>query len=253
MQIIPAIDIKDGAVVRLKQGDFNTRKKYMHNPAQLLAAYVQQGAQRIHLVDLNAAQNPSDKSQMKLLIDLIRQCPVPVQTGSGIRNENSLTDLLKAGAQKIIIGTLAATNPKTVQNWIQKYGADRFILSLGIYNTQGRYKIALNGWQDIVDTDIENLIQRYTAYPELEYLITDIGRDGMLMGPNTDLYQTLIQKYGIKIQASGGVKDLTDIKPLSCAGCVGVVIGKAFLENKFTVTEALKQCANNSAKERSQK
>ncbi|MBI6548562.1 1-(5-phosphoribosyl)-5-[(5-phosphoribosylamino)methylideneamino]imidazole-4-carboxamide isomerase [Xenorhabdus lircayensis] len=244
--IIPALDLIDGNVVRLHQGDYDQRRDYGNSPLSRLQQYQQEGAKLLHLVDLTGAKNPA-KRQIALLKELLAGVTVPVQVGGGIRSENDVKALLEAGASRVVIGSTAITQPELVKQWFQRYGAEAIVLALDIrINADGIKQVAISGWQENSNTTLEYVIEQYLPVGLIHVLCTDISRDGTLSGSNIALYQEISQQYPqIQFQASGGIGNLADISLLPASGVGGVIVGRALLEGKFTLTEAI-QCWQNA-------
>ncbi|BET96327.1 1-(5-phosphoribosyl)-5-[(5-phosphoribosylamino)methylideneamino]imidazole-4-carboxamide isomerase [Xenorhabdus taiwanensis] len=244
--IIPALDLIDGNVVRLHQGDYDQRRDYGNSPLSHLQQYEQEGAKLLHLVDLTGAKDPA-KRQVVLLKALLAGVTVPVQVGGGIRSEADIKTLLEAGASRVVIGSTAITQPELVKQWLQNYGAEAIVLALDVrINADGIKQVAISGWQENSNTTLEYVIEQYLPVGLKHVLCTDISRDGTLSGSNIVLYQEISQQYPqIQFQASGGIGSLTDISPLPASGVTGVIVGRALLEGKFTLTEAI-QCWQNA-------
>ncbi len=238
--IIPALDLIDGNVVRLHQGDYQHQSNYSYDPLYYLQHYQQQGAQRLHLVDLTGAKNPN-KRQITLLYKLISQVNVPIQVGGGIRCKDDIQALLDVGANRVVIGSAAISHPDLVKHWFHLYGAEKLVLALDIRITKtGNKYIAIDGWQKNSNQSIEKTIDDYRSIGLKHVLCTDISRDGTLGGANTQLYSELCQLYpNIAFQSSGGIGELADIEALRPSGVKSVIVGRAFLENKFSVKEAI--------------
>ncbi|KLU16818.1 MULTISPECIES: 1-(5-phosphoribosyl)-5-[(5-phosphoribosylamino)methylideneamino]imidazole-4-carboxamide isomerase [Xenorhabdus] len=244
--IIPALDLIDGNVVRLHQGNYNQRRDYGSSPLSRLQQYAQEGAQLLHLVDLTGAKDPA-KRQIALLKELLTGVTVPVQVGGGIRSEADIKVLLEAGASRVVIGSTAITQPELIKQWLQNYGAEAIVLALDVrINADGIKQVAISGWQENSNATLEYVIEQYLPVGLKHVLCTDISRDGTLSGSNIALYQEISQQYPqIQFQASGGIGSLTDISPLPASGVTGVIVGRALLEGKFTLTEAI-QCWQNA-------
>lgn len=239
-QIIPALDLIDGHVVRLHQGDYAQQTTYSDNPIEQFASYIQQGAQQLHLVDLTGAKDPS-KRQTALIGKIIAATQSKIQVGGGIRTEQDVADLLAVGANRVVIGSTAVTQPDMVQGWFTKYGADKFVLALDInINTSGQKIVAISGWQEASGVLLEEVIEGYQSVGLRHVLCTDISRDGTLAGSNVDLYREICAQYpDIQFQSSGGIGSLADIEALKNTGVAGVIVGRALLEGKFNVAEAI--------------
>ncbi|MDE1481826.1 1-(5-phosphoribosyl)-5-[(5-phosphoribosylamino)methylideneamino]imidazole-4-carboxamide isomerase [Xenorhabdus bovienii] len=244
--IIAALDLIDGNVVRLHQGDYDQQRTYGNSPLSYLQQYEKEGAKLLHLVDLTGAKDPT-KRQMILLRELLADISVPVQVGGGIRAENDIKSLLEAGASRVVIGSTAITQPELVKQWFQRYGAESIVLALDIrISTDGAKQIAISGWQENSNATLEQIVEQYLPVGLKHVLCTDISRDGTLNGSNIALYQEISQHYPqIQFQASGGIGNLADISLLPTTGVAGVIVGRALLEGKFTLTEAI-QCWQNA-------
>lgn len=238
--IIPALDLIDGNVVRLHQGDYGQKRDYGNDPLLRLQDYEKQGAKLLHLVDLTGAKDPQ-KRQILLIQNLIKGVQIPVQVGGGIRTEKDIQSLLSAGAARIVIGSTAIKQPELVKQWFSKYGAERLVLALDVrIDNQGNKYVAIHGWQEDSCQTLEQVIDDYLPYGLRHVLCTDISKDGTLSGSNVKLYQEISRKYPqIAFQASGGIGQLSDVKALKDSGVKGVIVGRALLEEKFTVQEAI--------------
>ncbi|PJG85744.1 1-(5-phosphoribosyl)-5-[(5-phosphoribosylamino)methylideneamino]imidazole-4-carboxamide isomerase [Conservatibacter flavescens] len=243
--IIPALDLIDGQVVRLHQGDYGKQTNYSSNPTALFADYVAQEAEQLHLVDLTGAKDPA-KRQTKLIGEIIQAIDCPIQVGGGIRTEQDVADLLAVGANRVVIGSTAVKERAMVKGWFEKYGAEKFVLALDVnIDASGQKIIAISGWQEASGVSLEALIEEYQAVGLQHVLCTDISRDGTLAGSNVDLYREICAKYPeIQFQSSGGIGSLADIEALKGTGVAGVIVGRALLEGKFSVTEAI-ECWQN--------
>jgi phosphoribosylformimino-5-aminoimidazole carboxamide ribotide isomerase len=238
--IIAALDLIDGKVVRLHQGDYGLQRDYGDDPVGRLLDYQQQGAKQLHLVDLTGAKIP-EKRQISLLNRIVANVSVPVQIGGGIRTTLDVEALLNAGANRVVIGSTAIKDPDLVKRWFNEFGAESLVLALDVrIDALGNKNVAIHGWQEDSNLTIEQVIALYQPYGLKHILCTDISRDGTLSGANTELYQTLTQNYPrIAFQSSGGIGSLEDIKALRPTGVQGVIVGRALLDNKFTLAEAI--------------
>lgn len=244
--IIPALDLIDGNVVRLHQGDYAKQTDYGSDPLPRLQQYEQEGAKLLHLVDLTGAKDPQ-KRQIALLKKLLAGVSVPVQVGGGIRSEEDVKALLEAGATRVVIGSTAVTQPELVKTWFERYGGEAIVLALDVrISPQGVKEIAISGWQENSNLSLEQAIEMYQPYGLKHVLCTDISKDGTLTGSNVSLYKEISQKYpNIALQASGGIGSLADIAAIPSSGAAGVIVGRALLEGKFTVAEAI-ECWQNA-------
>lgn len=238
--IIPAIDLIDGCVVRLHQGDYGARRDYGEDPLARLQRYQASGAQLLHIVDLTGAKDPKAR-QIPLLRELLGNLSIPVQTGGGIRSADDVRSLLDAGAARVVVGSAAVKRTDEVAGWMKTFGADKLVLALDVrINKAGNAEIAVSGWQENSGVLMDDLIRAFEPAGLRYVLTTDISKDGTLAGPNTALYAKLAQTFpNIDFQASGGIGSLDDIRAVSHTGAAGVIVGRALLEGKFTLEEAI--------------
>ncbi len=238
--IIPAIDLIEGQVVRLYQGDYNQKTTFDLSPLAQLQSYQEQGADLLHIVDLTGAKDPM-KRQTQLIASLVQGLDTPIQVGGGVRTEAQLSELLEIGVSRVVIGSLAVKEPELVKSWFVKYGSDAICLALDVnINKQGDKIVAVSGWQSGGGKTLESLVAEFTEVGLKHALVTDISRDGTLKGANTELYQEISAAYPeINWQASGGIATLTDVQAVKDSGASGIIIGKALLINQFTVEEAI--------------
>ena len=243
--IIPAIDLIDGCVVRLHQGDYGARRDYGEDPLARLQRYQASGAQLLHIVDLTGAKDPKAR-QIPLLRELLGNLSIPVQTGGGIRSADDVRSLLDAGAARVVVGSAAVKRTDEVAGWMKTFGADKLVLALDVrINKAGNAEVAVSGWQENSGVLMDDLIRAFEPAGLRYVLTTDISKDGTLAGPNTALYAKLAQTFpNIDFQASGGIGSLDDIRAVSHTGAAGVIVGRALLEGKFTLEEAI-ECWQN--------
>ncbi|WP_299569406.1 1-(5-phosphoribosyl)-5-[(5-phosphoribosylamino)methylideneamino]imidazole-4-carboxamide isomerase [uncultured Shewanella sp.] len=238
--IIPAIDLIDGQVVRLYQGDYKQKTTFDLSPLSQLQSYEAQGANLLHIVDLTGAKDP-EKRQIKLISELVAGLKTDIQVGGGIRSEQQVKELLDIGVKRVVIGSLAVKEPELVKNWFVKYGSDAICLALDVnINEQGEKIVAVSGWQTGGGKSLESLVSEFSTVGLKHALVTDISRDGTLQGANTNLYQELATTYpDINWQASGGIATLDDVVAVRDSKADGIIIGKALLIENFTVEEAI--------------
>lgn len=238
--LIPALDLIDGNVVRLLKGDFNQQTTYNSNPVAVALQYRDEGAEFLHLVDLDGARDTS-KRQLNLLTEIVTVTGLPIQTGGGIRSRQDVADLLAAGVQRAVIGSKAVTAVDEVLGWLDEFGPEAIVLALDInIDEQGNRWLATHGWQSTSEVRLEDVLDRYQARGLKHVLCTDISRDGTLAGSNVELYRDLKRAYpSIIWQASGGVASLAELETLKRANCDSVILGKSLLTGQFTLPEAL--------------
>lgn len=238
--VYPAIDIRRGRVVRLAQGDYAQETAYGDDPLAQIEAYAQAGADWLHLVDLDAARD-GGYTLAPLLTRVRADTGLRVQTGGGVRTADDVRRILDAGAERVVVGSLAVREPARVLDWIETFGAERITVALDTrQDRDGVWRLPVHGWTETVEATLDQLAVRF-AQGGLRYLLsTDIARDGMLSGPNLDLYahlQALVP--GVAVQASGGVRDVGDVRAAKRQGCAGIVLGRALLEGRLGVAESL--------------
>ncbi len=238
--IIPAIDLIDGQVVRLQQGDYGRKTAFEVDPWAQLQRYVADGAEYLHIVDLSGAKDPK-RRQCALIGKFVQSLKTPIQTGGGVRTEDDVKALLEVGVARVVVGSVAVRSPKTVAKWLETYGPERIVLALDVrVSDGGRKEVAVSGWQEASGVTLESLLDFYMPYGLRHVLCTDIACDGMMSGSNLALYAEMTNAYpNIAWQASGGIAGLADIEALKPTGVVGVIVGRALLEEKFTVKEAI--------------
>ena len=240
MKLIPAIDLLDGRCVRLLHGDFDQVTHYDATPSELAHKYAQAGAEWLHVVDLAASRDGPD-ADTSALFKLLGEAPQSVQTGGGVRNVRDISERLEAGAARVVIGSLSVTDSEGFVSWLADFGAEKLVAALDIrIDDQGVPWPRIHGWTDRGDRDMWRLLDELVGGGLKHLLCTDISRDGALTGPNLDLYSSITGRYpDLHLQASGGVSSLDDLHQLKPIRASGVITGKALLENRFSVTEAL--------------
>lgn len=238
--IIPALDLIEGKVVRLHQGDYAQQRDYATDPLPRLQDYQAQGAEVLHLVDLTGAKDPA-KRQIPLLKTLLAGVSVPVQVGGGVRTEEDVEALLNAGASRVVVGSTAVKSPEKVEEWFTRFGPEKLVLALDVrIDANGNKQVAVSGWQETSGVTLEQLVERFSPLGLAHVLCTDISRDGTLAGSNVELYQEICARFPqVAFQASGGIGNLNDIAALRSSGVKGVIVGRALLEGEFNVKEAI--------------
>ena len=226
--------------MRLHQGDYGARRDDGEDPLARLQRYQASGAQLLHIVDLTGAKDPKAR-QIPLLRELLGNLSIPVQTGGGIRSADDVRSLLDAGAARVVVGSAAVKRTDEVAGWMKTFGADKLVLALDVrINKAGNAEVAVSGWQENSGVLMDDLIRAFEPAGLRYVLTTDISKDGTLAGPNTALYAKLAQTFpNIDFQASGGIGSLDDIRAVSHTGAAGVIVGRALLEGKFTLEEAI--------------
>ena len=244
--MIPAIDLIDGKVVRLFQGDYNQKTNYQYTVQERQQAYSDAGATVMHFVDLDGAKD-STRRQLSTLKNVMNHPSMIIQVGGGIRCEEDVEQLLELGVNRVVIGSLAIKQPELVLEWLSTYGGEKIVLALDIkIDEQGNKTLPTHGWIQDSGVNLEDLLDAYISAGIKHILCTDISKDGTLTGSNVALYSELCEKYpSIAWQASGGIGSLDDIKALIPTGVKGVILGRSLLEGKFTLEQAI-ACWPNS-------
>ena len=238
--VYPAIDVREGRVVRLRQGDYAEETRYGDDPLAFARRYADAGATWLHLVDLDAAK-AGGYTLRPLLRDIAAATSLQVQTGGGVRTRDDVAALLDAGATRVVIGSLAVRDPASVLAWIGEFGSESITVALDTRrDTDGVWRLPVHGWTETASETLDDLLRRYAVGGLHHLLCTDIDRDGMLSGPNIELYRSVCAMHpGLQLQASGGVRDVADVIAAREAGCSGAVLGKALLEGRLSLPEAL--------------
>lgn len=238
---IPALDIRGGRVVRLAQGDYARQTDFGGDPVALARTYSEAGAQWLHLVDLDAARD-GGWSLAPLVRELRANTPLRIQTGGGIRSDADFDAVLAAGAERAVVGTLAVRDRPRVARWLEREGGERVVLALDARHTDdGAWRVPVAGWTADSGVTLERLLDHYAPLGLRHVLCTDISRDGMLSGFNLELYRWLAARWpGIALQASGGLRDLDDLRGAREAGASAGILGRALLEGRFALADALR-------------
>ena len=237
MLIYPAIDLMGGRCVRLSQGRFEEATIYPADPAEALAAFAEAGAAWTHIVDLDGARERSPR-QHALIASLARVGRQHLQVAGGFRTRDQLALMLDAGVARVVIGSLAVQEPASTAAFIREFGGDRITLAFDVRLVEGTPEVATSGW---LESSGKSLWDALALYPDARHiLVTDIGRDGMMTGPNTDLIAEIVSRFAsLAVQASGGVSSLDDLRALQAIGAAGAIVGKALWEQRFALEDAI--------------
>ncbi|KAA5804765.1 1-(5-phosphoribosyl)-5-[(5-phosphoribosylamino)methylideneamino] imidazole-4-carboxamide isomerase [Alkalicaulis satelles] len=238
MILYPAIDVLDGRVVRLARGDFNAVTDYGGDPLAAAQAWRTAGAQWLHLVDLSGARDATRRQTG--LVEAVAGAGLKIQTGGGVRTREDIAALLDAGAARVVVGSLAISEPRTVIGWLKAFGPERLAAAFDVKLEDGVAWPVVRGWTQRSDQTLDALLEAYREAGLIHALVTDVARDGMLEGPNKALYDNLIAaRPDIAWQASGGVASLDDLRALKAAGLSGAIMGRALFEGRIDLAEAL--------------
>lgn len=237
IELIPAIDIIGGCCVRLTKGDYAAQKTYDAHPEDVARRFEDMGVRRLHVVDLDGAKAAHIVNR-EALERITSSTNLTVDFGGGIKQEGDLRTAFDCGAAMVTVGSLAATQPETLLQWAEQFGADRFIV--GADAQDGR--IRTHGWLQDGGMSLREFVAFYMQHGITRVLCTDIARDGMLSGPNISLYRELMAEFpACRLIASGGVSSAADIRALNDAGVPSVVFGKAFYEGKIDLPALLSE------------
>ena len=237
MKILPAIDLREGQVVRLTRGDFSRQKIYSHVPEQVALKWQRDGASMLHVVDLDGALSGRRKNlgSLKNICSAVR---IPIQFGGGLRSVASVADVFRTGVQRAVIGT-KALDFKMLKRLVKRFG-ERIVVGIDVRDGD----IQIHGWKKRVKlVKLDSFCKEIEAIGVRHVVYTDVSRDGTLLGPNIAGLKHILKSAKINIIASGGISsldDLTSLKSLKYPNLWGVIVGKALYENKFTLPEALK-------------
>jgi phosphoribosylformimino-5-aminoimidazole carboxamide ribotide isomerase len=237
--VIPAIDLRDGRVVRLYQGDYARQTDYAVEPLALAHAYAAQGAEWLHVVDLDGARAGTGANLDA--IAALAHAGLKVQAGGGVRGDRDLQRLFDAGVERVVVGSMAVREPDRVCAWLAQHGAARVTVALDTRWRDDAWRLPSAGWEQDEPATLDQLAPRYAAAGALHMLCTDIDRDGTLGGPNFALYRHLARiAPNLRVQVSGGVRDLDDVRAARASGAAAVVLGRALLDGRFPLDAALR-------------
>ncbi|MBU0630844.1 MAG: 1-(5-phosphoribosyl)-5-[(5-phosphoribosylamino)methylideneamino]imidazole-4-carboxamide isomerase [Candidatus Margulisbacteria bacterium] len=232
-EVIPAIDLLQGKCVRLKQGNYGSETIYSAEPLEVAARWVAAGAKRLHVVDLDGAKT-GIAANIDIIKAIIKEVAVPIQIGGGVRNFNLISDLLKFGADRVILGTTAIKNPNLLGNVCEKFG-DKIAVAI---DAKGNFAAA-EGWMYVSKKDTLTLAKEAIGLGVKRFVFTDISRDGMLEGPNIDSIKKFMDGVKVPVIASGGVSTKEDVEKLKAVGAEGCIVGKALYDGKLQLEEIL--------------
>lgn len=237
MIIFPAIDLKEGQCVRLVQGRREDKTVYSNSPGEMARSFEQQGAQYLHVVDLDGAFEGEPRN-LQAIAEIAAAIKIPFQVGGGLRTRADVARLLELGASRVIIGTRAVHNPLFMQELLEEYGSERILLGIDAHDGM----VAMEGWLEKSTLDAFKFGQTMGHLGVKTAVYTDIARDGLLQGPNLPAIEQMVRSSGLNIIASGGVstvENITALKELEPLGLVGAIVGKALYEGKISLAVAL--------------
>ena len=238
MLIIPAIDVKDGRCVRLYQGRFDAVTDYTDEIVPIAERYAAAGARMLHLVDLDGAASGTP-GNMAIIRDILAATKLDVQVGGGIRTRDTALALFEAGVTRVVVGSIAITEPDEIADWLVEFGPSRIVLALDVrLDDQGEAFVTTHGWTRETPHRLDDVIAGFRSAGLRHVLCTDVSRDGAMTGPNVELYQRMSAHHPhVRLQASGGVRHATDLAELADSGVAATVVGKALLDGHITTEE----------------
>jgi phosphoribosylformimino-5-aminoimidazole carboxamide ribotide isomerase len=241
MEVIPAIDLLGGNCVRLYQGDYDQAEVFGKDPIAMAKQWQDQGATRLHLVDLDGAKD-GEPVNLPVIAKIVEALNIPVQVGGGLRDRNRVSQLLGLGVRSAILGTIAVENPALVGELCNEFPGQ---IIVGIDARNG--KVATKGWLETSEVDAVELAERMSKLGAAAIIYTDIHRDGTMQGPNLDALRELAQKITIPVIASGGVSSVTDLLSLlslESIGVTGAIVGRAIYTGDVVLKEAIRAVGN---------
>ena len=239
MLLIPAIDLRGGQCVRLLQGRFDAETVYASDPLEVLERYLAFGARRIHVVDLDGARDGSQGNRAAIGRIVGRAGRDAVQVGGGIRTRQVAEELFDLGVARVVVGSVAVTEPDEVASWLREFGPERVVLAFDVrLDDGGTPRLATHGWERQTQTSLWDAVERYLPAGLRHVLCTDVARDGALSGPNVELYRQCTRRFpNVAWQASGGVSEAADLDALATTGADSVISGRALLEGRLNAEE----------------
>ncbi len=241
MKLYPAIDMKDGKCVRLKQGEFKNITVYCDEPWKVAKYFEENGSSFIHLVDLDGALKGHSVNEESIK-RIVSEVNIPCELGGGIRTARDIERVLSYGINRVIIGTKAVSSPEFVREAVEKFGSERIVI--GVDAKDGF--VAVEGWEQLSDKTALSMCLTMKELGVKHIVYTDISKDGMLVGPNVEMTKKLTDETGLDIIASGGVSGAEDLRILATAGIKGAIIGKAIYENRVNIQDVVREFENQS-------
>jgi phosphoribosylformimino-5-aminoimidazole carboxamide ribotide isomerase len=229
MKVLAAIDIMNGDVVRLTKGDQSTKKVYSNHPVQVAKKWAKDGADMLHIVDLDAAFG-NESNNLSIISEILHSVNIPIQIGGGIRSTEIFEKIVKMGFSKIVVGTMAYRNVNELRSLSKNYG-DKIVISLDEING----KVMIEGWKSSSDYKVKDAINKFKKLGISNFLLTSIIKDGTLSGPDIIILNSINTDRKSKIIASGGISSLVDVLRVRSIGCDGVILGKALYEERLDI------------------
>lgn len=238
MLLIPSIDLRGGRCVRLREGDFAAETAYAIEPTALAERYRTLGARWLHVVDLDGAKDGL-AANTPIIMELARQPSICLQAGGGVRSAAFIEALLAGGVARVVVGTAAIERPDAVAAWLREFGPERICLAFDVRSSPGgEPQVRTDGWTRNASMSLDRAIAAFAGTALNHVLCTDIERDGMLGGPNVQLYRECLARFpGLRWQASGGIRNVQDLSVLRAIGLAAAVSGTALLQERIPATE----------------
>jgi len=233
MKIIPAIDLMNGQVVRLYKGDPKQKTVYGNNPVEIAKKWEANGADMLHIVDLDATLGIG--SNLSIIKKILKEISIPVEVAGGLRDESLILDVVKI-SNRVVIGTLAFKDKELVKKLLLSLGSEKIVISVDHIDGE----IVIHGWQDRTGIKLIDAIQEFLEMGFTEFLLTNVNRDGTLEGPDLEFLEQACNLDQTNVIASGGISNVDDIKDVKEKNAFGVILGKALYENKISIEEAKK-------------
>jgi phosphoribosylformimino-5-aminoimidazole carboxamide ribotide isomerase len=240
VNVIPAIDLQGGKCVRLYKGDFNRSTEYSDDPVAVARTFAAMQTTELHIVDLDGARSGAQLNR-EIIAAIAAETNLAVQLGGGIREQETLDDWYAAGVARCVIGSLAVTDPDAVRHWFSRFGAEKIVLALDVkINEHGLPLLTTHGWTQSSTTSIFECLDAFREVGLRHVLCTDVSRDGAMTGPNIDLYACILDRYPeLRLQASGGVRNVHDLEELRRSGIPAAITGRALLEGTISTQEVV--------------
>lgn len=231
MKVIPAIDLMNGQVVRLYKGDPKQKTVYSDNPIEVAKKWEANGADMLHLVDLDATLGSG--SNLPIIKKILEQISIPIQVAGGLRDESTITDISKI-SDRVVLGTLAFKDKSTLKKLLLNLGPKKIVISVDHIDGE----IVIHGWQKETGIKLIDAMQEFLALGFSEFLLTNVSRDGTLQGPDLEFLEQACQLDKAHVIASGGISNIKDVQDVKQKNAFGVILGKALYENKISIKEA---------------
>ena len=233
MKIIPAVDLMNGQVVRLYKGDPKQKTVYSDNPIEIAKKWEADGADMLHIVDLDATLGIG--SNLSIIKKILEEISIPVEVAGGLRDESLILDVVKISS-RVVIGTLAFKDKELLKKLLLSLGPEKIVISVDHIDGE----IVIHGWQDRTGIKLIESIKEFLEMGFTEFLLTNVNRDGTLEGPDLEFLEQVCQLDNVNVIASGGISNVSDVKDVKEKNAFGVILGKALYENKISIEEAKK-------------